>query len=75
MRPRLEPVLKLMNSSIVGGPSGVPEAHSEKDGFCNKMSFHLHRTHAYVADFFVGVHRWNAEGAASRLFRGGARQG
>ena len=25
--------------------------------------------------FFVGGHRWNAEGAASGLFRGGARQG
>ena len=31
MCPRLEPILKFTNSLIRGGPSGVPEAHPQKE--------------------------------------------
>ena len=75
MRPRLGPFLKFMNSSIGGGTSGVPEIHPGKDGFRKKRHFACTERMLISPIFLVGVHRWNSEGAASRLFRGGARPG
>ncbi len=75
MRPRLEPVLKFMNSSIGGGPSGVPEAHPGKIVFEKKRHFACTGPMLILLIIFVGVHQRNSEGAASRLFRGGARPG
>ena len=75
LRPRLKPFSKFMNSSIGGGTSGVPETHPRKDGFIEKCHFTCTERILILPIFLVGVHRWNSEGAASRLFRGGARQG
>ena len=50
--PISEAVLKSLNSSIVSGPSGAPEAAPEKDRICKKTSFHLHGTHVFFADYF-----------------------
>ena len=53
MCPRLEPISKFTNSSIRGGPSGVPEAHPQKNRFWKKTSFYLHGTLAFVFRFFL----------------------
>ena len=68
MRPRLKPFSKFMNSSIGGGTSGVPEIHPGKDGFGKKRYFTYTDRMLILPIFLVGVHRWNSEGAASRLF-------
>ena len=75
LRPRLGPFLKFMNSSIGGGTSGVPEIQPGKDGFGKKRHFTCTERMLILPIFLVGVHQWNSERAASRLFRGGARQG
>ena len=52
--PRLKPISKFTNSSIRGGPSGVPEAHPPKRPFSEKYVI----LHARDACKFCRFFRW-----------------
>ena len=59
-----------------GWPKWCPRGSPRKRSFLKKKcNFACTGRMFILLIFLVGVHRWNSEGAASRLFRGGARPG